>query len=102
MPANKFKHLSKSKHRSCISQKIANIVKILCMINSGERITAPSLSADLDVSEKLGVCPQCGEKVVKADVGRWLAKLIESSDRIAKAPRISVPAIKFGVEEAKV
>ena len=49
-----------------------------------------------------GVCPQCGEKVVKADMGRWLAKLIENFEQIAKAPRISVPAIKFGVEEAKV
>lgn len=46
-----------------------------------------------------GVCPQCGEKVVRADVGRWLAKLMESSDRIAKAPRISVPSITFDVEE---
>ena len=49
-----------------------------------------------------GVCPQCGEKVVKADVGRWIAELIENSERIAKAPRISVPAIKFEAEEARV
>lgn len=46
-----------------------------------------------------GVCPRCGEKVVKADVGLWIAKLIEDSDRIAKAPKISVPAIKFNPEE---
>lgn len=42
-----------------------------------------------------GVCPQCGEKVVKAEVGKWITKLIENSERIANAPRISVPAIKF-------
>ena len=42
-----------------------------------------------------GVCPQCGEKVVKAEVGRWITKLIENSERIAKAPKISVPTIKF-------
>ena len=42
-----------------------------------------------------GVCPQCGEKVVNAEVGRWITKLIENSERFAKAPRISVPAIKF-------
>jgi YgiT-type zinc finger domain-containing protein len=42
-----------------------------------------------------GVCPQCGEKIVKADVGRWLMELIEDSERIAKAPRISVPAIQW-------
>lgn len=33
-----------------------------------------------------GVCPQCGEKVVKADVGRWITKLLENSEQIAKAP----------------
>ncbi len=49
-----------------------------------------------------GVCPQCGEKIVKADVGRWITKLIENAERIAKAPRISVPAIKFEVEETRV
>lgn len=49
-----------------------------------------------------GVCPRCGEKVVKADVGRWITRLIENTDRIAKAQRISVPAIKFDAEEAKV
>jgi len=49
-----------------------------------------------------GGCPQCGEKVVKADVGQWLAELLESSDRIAKAPRISVPSITFDVEELSI
>jgi YgiT-type zinc finger domain-containing protein len=49
-----------------------------------------------------GVCPRCGEKVVKADVGRLILKLIENSERIAKSPRISVPAIKFEAEEARV
>ena len=49
-----------------------------------------------------GVCPQCGEKVVKADVGRWITRLIENSDRIAKAPKISVPMIKFEIEEVRV
>jgi len=49
-----------------------------------------------------GVCPQCGEKVVKADVGLWITKLIENHERIEKAPRISVPTIKFDAEEVKV
>ena len=43
-----------------------------------------------------GVCPQCGEKVVKAEVGRWVTELIKNSERIAKTPRVSVPTIKFG------
>ena len=42
-----------------------------------------------------GVCPQCGEKVVKAAVGRHLAALVRDSSRIAKAARISVPALAY-------
>lgn len=48
-----------------------------------------------------GVCPRCGEKVVKANVGRSILKLIENSDRIAKAPKISVPRIKFDIKDAR-
>lgn len=49
-----------------------------------------------------GVCPHCGEKVVKADVGRLILKLIENSERIAKSPRISVPTVKFDAKETRV
>ena len=42
-----------------------------------------------------GVCPQCGEKVAKAEVGQRIARLMENSERIAKTPRVSVPTIKF-------
>jgi YgiT-type zinc finger domain-containing protein len=49
-----------------------------------------------------GVCPRCGEKIVRADVGRWIANLIDNAERIAKAPRISVPAITFDSEEQAV
>ena len=47
-----------------------------------------------------GVCPQCGEKVVNAEVGRWVMELIGNSEKIAKAPKVSVPTIKF--EKASV
>lgn len=46
-----------------------------------------------------GVCPQCGEKVVKAEVGQWIARLIEDSEVIVKSPKISVSTIKFDEEE---
>ena len=49
-----------------------------------------------------GVCPKCGEKVVKADVGRSILRIIENSDLIAKAPKISVPRIKFDIKDARV
>src|SRR3990170_5035680 len=74
----------------------------------GERMEERRVKQEFWVKGKLivikdvpaGVCPQCGEKVVKADIGRWIAKLIENSERISKAPRISVPAIKFNAKEA--
>ena len=47
-----------------------------------------------------GVCPRCGEKVVKSEIGRRIIKIIENSERIAKARKISVPTVKFGEEEA--
>ena len=42
-----------------------------------------------------GVCPQCGEKVVREEVGLLITKLIDNAEKIEKAPKISVPAIKF-------
>lgn len=45
-----------------------------------------------------GVCPQCGEKIVNAEVGRRIGELLENSEKIAKAPRISVPAINLDAE----
>ena len=52
----------------------------------------------LIVIEKIpaGVCPQCGEKIVNAEVGKHIAKLIKDSKRIKKAPTISVPLIQYG------
>ncbi|MBI3753395.1 MAG: YgiT-type zinc finger protein [Deltaproteobacteria bacterium] len=47
-----------------------------------------------------GVCPQCGEKVVKADIGIQIASIIKDSERISKAAKISVPAIKFAEKKA--
>jgi YgiT-type zinc finger domain-containing protein len=59
------------------------------------------IRGELIVIEDLpaGICPQCGEKVVRAEIGQLAIKLIEDSDKIAKAPRISVPSIKFDSED---
>ena len=46
----------------------------------------------------VGVCPQCGEKVVKAEVGEHIAELLKDSKRIDEAPTMSVPRIKYEVE----
>ena len=42
-----------------------------------------------------GVCPQCGERVVNATVGRRLAELVRDDNQIAKAARITVPALAY-------
>ena len=42
-----------------------------------------------------GVCPQCGEKVVHAEVGRDVAELLGNTERIATAPRIAVPVLSL-------
>ena len=47
-----------------------------------------------------GVCPQCGEKVVNADVGRRLSVLVEDPKQMRKARTISVPVMRFARETA--
>lgn len=42
-----------------------------------------------------GVCPRCGEKVVRAEVGRKISALVEDSSRLRKARTINVPVIRF-------
>ena len=62
------------------------------------------LGGELIVVEEVpaGVCPQCGEKVVTADVGRRLATLMEDSERIAEAARILVPTLRFEEQEVSM
>lgn len=58
----------------------------------------------LVVIEKVpaGICPKCGEKVVNAEVGEHIAELLKDSIRINNAPTISVPLIKYEVENVSV
>lgn len=72
----------------------------------GEQMEERRIKQDLWIKGKLiviedvpaGVCLQCGEKVVKADVGRWLAALVEDPKRLQKARTISVPVVRFAKE----
>ena len=74
----------------------------------GERMSEKRIKQEFWIKGKLiviegvpaGVCPQCGEKVVKADVGRRVAELIEDSKRLRKVRTMSVPIIKFAKEIA--
>ena len=47
-----------------------------------------------------GVCPQCGEKVVQADVGRRISALLEDPKKLRKARTRSVPVMKLAREIA--
>ncbi len=38
-----------------------------------------------------GVCPQCGEKVVKADIGQRIAALAEDAKGLRRTQTINVP-----------
>lgn len=49
-----------------------------------------------------GVCPQCGEKVVAAEIGRRIATLLKNPEKIALAPRISVPKINLDAQTTNV
>lgn len=42
-----------------------------------------------------GVCPQCGEKVVRAEIGQRVANLIADSNKVLEARTINVPVISF-------
>ncbi len=73
-----------------------------CEVCNG-RMKEQSINQDFWVRGRLiivknvpaGVCPNCGEKVVRGDVGLRIGELIEDSKLISKARRISVPTIEF-------
>ena len=47
-----------------------------------------------------GVCPQCGEKVVNAPVGRQIAALLANLNQLPRERTISVPVISFAQKVA--
>ena len=42
-----------------------------------------------------GVCPRCGAKVVRSQVGKRLAMILESPRKWSKASVISVPVVEL-------
>ncbi|MEP7342446.1 MAG: YgiT-type zinc finger protein [Acidobacteriota bacterium] len=69
----------------------------------GEQMTERQISQDFWIKGSLivienvptGVCPQCGEKVVKADVGRQIATLLTDANQMQPARSINVPVFEF-------
>ena len=74
----------------------------------GEMMEEKRISQDFWLKGKLivieavptGVCPQCGEKVVTAEVGRQVATLIENRRRVPEERTIMVPVIRYAKEVA--
>ncbi len=42
-----------------------------------------------------GVCPRCGAKVVRSEVGKRIAGILQSPRKWSKAPVIEVPVVEF-------
>lgn len=74
----------------------------------GERMEERRIKQGFWIKDKLiliedipaGVCTQCGEKVVNADVGQKIATLMGDTKRLQKAQTISIPVIRFAQEAA--
>jgi YgiT-type zinc finger domain-containing protein len=74
----------------------------------GEQMQEKRINQDFWLKGKLiviesvpaGVCPQCGEKIVKADVGRELTTLMGNLRRVPKRRTMSVPVIRYAKEVA--
>lgn len=69
----------------------------------GEQMQEKRVNQDFWLKGKLiviesvpaGVCPQCGEKIVRAEVGQQLASLIANAQSKPKQKTIAVPVIKY-------
>ena len=74
----------------------------------GEQMREKRINQDFWLKGKLiviesvpaGVCPQCGEKIVRADVGRQLDTMIGNVRHSRTRKTITVPVIKYAKEAA--
>ena len=74
----------------------------------GERMIERQINQDFWIKGELiviedvpaGVCPQCGEKVVKAEVGRQIAMLTTNTKQATQARTIQVPVFHFTAKVA--
>lgn len=78
-----------------------------CHVCGGE-MQAKRIKQDFWIKNRLvviedvpaGVCSQCGEKVVNADVGRRLAVSLKDTARRRRARTIAVPVIRLAKDVA--
>lgn len=67
---------------TCGERMIERLVKQDCWIK-GKLIVLDGVPA--------GVCPRCGERVVKSDVGRTVAELLTTQPRDPRSRTLTVP-----------
>lgn len=60
------------------------------------------IKGDLIVIENVpvGICPQCGEKIVNASVGKQIAALLANLNQLPQERTINVPVISFAQKVA--
>ena len=69
----------------------------------GERMKGRRIKQGFWIKDRLivienvpaGVCPQCGEKVVRSEVGQGIAALMEDANLVRKGRTMNVPIIRF-------
>lgn len=74
----------------------------------GGKMESKRIALDLRIKKRLlivervpvGVCSQCGEKVVNASVGRQLATLVAGTGKKRATRKTSVPVIAFTADVA--
>jgi HTH-type transcriptional regulator/antitoxin MqsA len=74
----------------------------------GETMQAKRVKQDFWIKGKLlvvdgvpaGVCPQCGERIVKGNIGQRLVTLIQDTAGVRWAKTVQVPVIRFAKKVA--
>ncbi len=69
----------------------------------GSKIVSRRINQDFWIKKKLvvienvpaGVCPQCSEKILRAEVGRKLAEVVSGRKGFRKSRKMTVPVIRF-------
>ncbi len=69
----------------------------------GEQMEAKTINQDFWIKGNLlviedvpaGVCPQCGEKIVNAEVGQQIAAILPTAFRQPQTRTIKVPVISY-------
>ncbi len=69
----------------------------------GESMEERHIKQDFWIKEKLivvedvpaGVCPRCGEKVVRAEVGHQLSAMLGNTTRLRQTQIMRVPVLRF-------